>query len=292
VKLIEQSEEVVRVTGGWREEGQRIVLVPTMGWFHEGHLSLMRMARSLGTKIIVSLFVNPIQFGPREDLAAYPRDLDRDRRLAELEGVDALFAPAVEEMFEPEFQTRVTLSRISQGLCGADRPGHFDGVATIVTKLFHLMTPHVAVFGEKDLQQLALIRRMVRDLNFQVKIVGHPIVREQDGLALSSRNSYLTAAERRTALCLSQAIGQARDIVRRSGKSASVADLIAGATAYINAHEGCQVDYVSIVDRWTLLPSTEIDQDSVMALAVKINGRVRLIDNGLLLKPIADVLVP
>ncbi len=283
MKLIEQSEEVVRVTGGWREEGQRIVLVPTMGWFHEGHLSLMRLARSLGTKTIVSLFVNPIQFGPREDLAAYPRDLERDRRLAEQEGVDALFAPAAAEMFEPEFQTRVTLSRISQGLCGADRPGHFDGVATIVTKLFHLMAPHVAVFGEKDLQQLALIRRMVRDLNFQVEIVGHPIVREQDGLALSSRNSYLTAAERQTALCLSQAIGQARDIVRRSGKSASVADLIAGATAFINAHEGCQVDYVSIVDRWTLLPGTEIDQDSVMALAVKINGRVRLIDNGLLL---------
>jgi pantoate--beta-alanine ligase len=145
------------------------------------------------------------------------------------------------------------------------------------------MVPHVAVFGEKDLQQLALIRRMVRDLNFQVEIVGHPIVREQDGLALSSRNSYLTAAERRTALCLSQAIAQARDIVRRSGKSTCVTDLIAGTSAFINTHEGCQVDYVSIVDRWTLLPSTEIDQDSVMALAVKINGRVRLIDNGLLL---------
>jgi pantoate--beta-alanine ligase len=283
VKLIEKIEEVVRVTGGWREEGQRIVLVPTMGWFHEGHLSLMRLARSLGTRTIVSLFVNPIQFGPREDLAAYPRDLDRDRRLAEQEGVDALFAPAVAEMFEPEFQTRVALSTISQGLCGADRPGHFDGVATIVTKLFHLTTPHVAVFGEKDLQQLALIRRMVRDLNFQVEIVGHPIVREQDGLALSSRNSYLTAAERRSALCLSQAIAQARDIVRRAGRSTSVTDLIAGAITYIDAHEGCQVDYVSIVDRWTLVPSTEINQDSVMALAVKINGRVRLIDNGLLL---------
>ena len=283
MKLIEKIEEVVRVTGGWREEGQRIVLVPTMGWFHEGHLSLMRLARSLGTRTIVSLFVNPIQFGPREDLAAYPRDLDRDRRLAEQEGVDALFAPAVAEMFEPEFQTRVALSTISQGLCGADRPGHFDGVATIVTKLFHLTTPHVAVFGEKDLQQLALIRRMVRDLNFQVEIVGHPIVREQDGLALSSRNSYLTAAERRSALCLSQAIAQARDIVRRAGRSTSVTDLIAGAITYIDAHEGCQVDYVSIVDRWTLVPSTEINQDSVMALAVKINGRVRLIDNGLLL---------
>jgi len=283
VILIEKIEEVVRVTGSWREEGQRIVLVPTMGWFHEGHLSLMRLARSLGTRTIVSLFVNPIQFGPREDLAAYPRDLDRDRRMAEQEGVDALFAPAAVEMFEPEFQTRVSLTTISQGLCGADRPGHFDGVATIVTKLFHLMTPHVAVFGEKDLQQLALIRRMVRDLNFQIEIVGHPIVREKDGLALSSRNSYLSAAERQTALCLSQAIGQARDIIRNSGNTASVADLIAGAITYINAHEGCQVDYVSIIDRWSLVPSTTIDQDSVMALAVKINGRVRLIDNGLLL---------
>jgi pantoate--beta-alanine ligase len=283
VKLIEKSEEVVRLTGGWREEGRRIVLVPTMGWFHEGHLSLMRLARSLGTRTIVSLFVNPIQFGPREDLAAYPRDLDRDRRLAEQEGVDALFAPVAEEMFEPEFQTRVSLSRISRGLCGADRPGHFDGVATIVTKLFHLMTTHVAVFGEKDLQQLALIRRMVRDLNFQIEIVGHPIVREKDGLALSSRNSYLTAAERQTALCLSQAIGQARDTVRDSSNTTSVADLIAGAIAFINAHEGCQVDYVTIVDRWSLAPGTTINQDSVMALAVKINGRVRLIDNGLLL---------
>lgn len=283
MNLIEKIEEVVRVTGGWREEGQRIVLVPTMGWFHEGHLSLMRLARSLGTRTIVSLFVNPIQFGPREDLAAYPRDLDRDRRMAEQEGVDALFAPAAAEMFEPEFQTRVSLTTISQGLCGADRPGHFDGVATIVTKLFHLMTPHVAVFGEKDLQQLALIRRMVRDLNFQIEIVGHPIVREKDGLALSSRNSYLSAAERQTALCLSQAIGQARDIIRNSGNTATVADLIAGAITYINAHEGCQVDYVSIIDRWSLVPSTKIDQDSVMALAVKINGRVRLIDNGLLL---------
>lgn len=283
MRLIQTVAGVVRETGAWRKAGERIALVPTMGWFHEGHLALMRLAKSLGSRTIVSLFVNPIQFGPREDLAAYPRDLDRDRRMAENEGVDILFAPAVEEMFEPQFQTRVSLSAISQGLCGADRPGHFDGVATIVTKLFHLTSPDVAVFGEKDLQQLALIRRMVRDLNFNIEIVGHPIVREPDGLAMSSRNSYLNEAERGTALCLSQAIGRARETVRQSGNAAPVETLIADAVNFIAAHDGCQVDYVSIVDRWSLAPSTAIDRDSVMALAVKINGRVRLIDNGLLL---------
>jgi pantoate--beta-alanine ligase len=284
VKLVQTVAEVVRETGAWRKAGERIALVPTMGWFHEGHLSLMRMARSLGSRTIVSLFVNPIQFGPREDLAAYPRDLDRDRRMAENEGVDILFAPSAEEMFEPQFQTRVSLGLISQGLCGADRPGHFDGVATIVAKLFHLASPDVAVFGEKDLQQLALIRRMVKDLNFNVEIVGHPIVREPDGLAMSSRNSYLTETERRTALCLSQAICRAREAVRQSANDLPVEALAADAVAFIAAHAGCQVDYVSIVDRWTLVPCTAIDRDSVIALAVKINGRVRLIDNGLLLQ--------
>lgn len=283
MKLVKTVEEVVDVTQAWRQGGERIALVPTMGWFHQGHLSLMRMARTLGSRCIVSLFVNPIQFGPREDLAAYPRDLDRDCRLAEEVGVDVLFAPAVEEMFEPQFQTRVSLSDISRGLCGADRPGHFDGVATIVTKLFNLASPHVAVFGEKDLQQLALIRRMVRDLNFNIEIVGHPIVRETDGLAMSSRNSYLTPVERQTALCLSQAITRTRESIRQSGNTAAVDRLIADAVAFIAEHQGCRVDYVSIVDRWSLAPCTAIDCDSVMALAVKINDRVRLIDNGLLL---------
>jgi pantoate--beta-alanine ligase len=283
VKLIRTTAEVTALTGGWRAEGEKIVLVPTMGWFHAGHLSLMRLARTLGSRIIVSLFVNPIQFGPREDLGSYPKDLERDCRMAEMEGVDALFAPAVEEMFEPQFQTRVSLSGIAQGLCGADRPGHFDGVATIVTKLFHLMVPHIAVFGEKDLQQLAVIRRMVRDLNFAVEVVGHPIVREVDGLAMSSRNSYLTGPERKEALCLHQAICLCRDIIEKSGNSASVADLIAEAERSIHAHDGCRVEYVQVVDRHSLLPCATIDHDSVMTLAVKINDRVRLIDNGLLL---------
>lgn len=283
MKLIRTLEEVVAVTQSWRREGERIALVPTMGWFHEGHLSLMRMARNMATRTIVSLFVNPIQFGPSEDLAAYPRDLDRDSGLAENEGVDVLFAPTADAMFDEQFQTRVTLSEVSRGLCGAARPGHFDGVATIVSKLFNLTSPHAAVFGEKDLQQLALIRRMVKDLNFPVEIVGHPIVREPDGLAMSSRNSYLMPAERQTALCLSQAIARAREAVRGSAGSVAVEALVADAAAFIAGHQGCRVDYVSIVDRWSLAPCTAIDSDSVMAVAVRINDRVRLIDNGPLL---------
>ncbi len=292
MRLVRTLEEVVDVTQAWRTGGERIALVPTMGWFHEGHLSLIRMARNLATKCIVSLFVNPIQFGPTEDLAAYPRDLDRDSGMAENEGVDVLFAPTADAMFDPQFQTRVTLNDVARGLCGASRPGHFDGVATIVSKLFNLTSPHVAVFGEKDLQQLALIRRMVRDLNFNIEIVGHPIVREPDGLAMSSRNSYLTPAERQAALCLSQAIAGTRETVRQAANSVAVEALVAAAIAHIAGHQGCKVDYVSIVDRWSLAPCTAIDADSVMAVAVRINDRVRLIDNGPLLEGDAVLLPP
>ncbi len=255
-----------------------------MGWFHEGHLSLMRMARGLATRVVVSLFVNPIQFGPKEDLAAYPRDLERDRSMAANEGVDVLFAPAAAEMFSDTFQTRVSLGRISEGLCGADRPGHFDGVATIVTKLFHLTWPHIAVFGEKDLQQLALVRQMVRDLNFAVEIVGHPIVRETDGLAMSSRNSYLSKEERPNALCLFRAITRARQLVHDAGSDVVIPQLIAETEGIIASHSGCSVEYVRIVDRYSLAPCQTVDQNSVLALAMKIGGKVRLIDNALLIE--------
>lgn len=283
MKVITSVAEITRVATAWRTEGQRIVLVPTMGWFHEGHLSLMRMAKTLGTRIIVSLFVNPIQFGPKEDLAAYPRDLERDRGMAEKQGVDVLFAPAVAEMFGEHFQTRISLSRVSQGLCGAGRPGHFDGVATIVAKLFHLACPHVAVFGEKDLQQIALIRQMVLDLNFTVEIAGHPIVREKDGLAMSSRNTYLDEDGRRDALCLHKALTHARQQVLDAGTGVAVPVLIAGAKEIIRSHSGCSVEYVQVVDRYSLEPCQAVDRNSVMALAVKIGGKVRLIDNALLL---------
>lgn len=284
MKLVQTVAEVTQITNTWREEAQKIVLVPTMGWFHEGHLSLMRLARTLGSRIIVSLFVNPIQFGPREDLASYPRDLPRDRKMAENEGVDVLFAPSEVEMFEPQFQTRVSLSTIAQGLCGANRPGHFDGVATIVTKLFNLMSPHIAIFGEKDLQQIALIRRMVRDLNFPIEIVGHPIVREADGLAMSSRNSYLSNSERQEALCLYKALCHARNLVKHSHNTPAIDDIIRQAEQIIRGHHGCSVDYVQVVNKFSLLPCAEIDRESVMAIAVKINDRIRLIDNGLLME--------
>lgn len=284
MKLAITPQEISDIANTWRGEGQKVVLVPTMGWFHEGHLSLMRMARTKGTRIIVSLFVNPIQFGPKEDLAAYPRDLERDRRLAEDEGVDVLFAPADSDMFGPDFQTRVSLSLLPRGLCGANRPGHFDGVATIVTKLFHLTHPHIAVFGEKDLQQLAVIKQMVRDLNFDVEIVGHPIVRERDGLAMSSRNSYLSAEERQNALCLYKAICQCRQMVEASHGKIPIAELIAETERIISSHPGCRVEYAQVVNRNSLEPCPAVDQYSVLALAVKVGGKVRLIDNALLME--------
>ena len=283
MKLVTSVDDVSGLTRSWREKGQKVVLVPTMGWFHEGHLSLMRMARNIGTRVIVSLFVNPIQFGPKEDLAAYPRDLERDRHLAEKEGVDILFAPAVSDMFGQNFQTRVSLSLLSQGLCGANRPGHFDGVATIVSKLFHVTHPHCAVFGQKDLQQIAIIRQMVRDLNFDVEIVGHPIVRERDGLAMSSRNSYLTGEDRRNALCLYEAITRCRQMVENSGGSISIIELTSEAERIIAACPECKAEYVQVVDRYSLQESQELDQNSVLALAVKIGGKVRLIDNAVLM---------
>lgn len=283
MKLVTSIQEVSGITNAWREEGQKIALVPTMGWFHEGHLSLMRMAKKIGTRSIVSLFVNPIQFGPKEDLAAYPRDLERDRHLAEKEGVDVLFAPAVSDMFMQNFQTRVSLNLLSQGLCGANRPGHFDGVATIVTKLFHLTCPHIAIFGEKDLQQLAIIKQMVHDLNFAVEIVGHPIVRERDGLAMSSRNSYLAGEERKNALCLSKAIVRLRHMAEVSGGTVTISELLAEAEKIISSHAGCISEYIQVVDRFTLEPSQTLNRNSVLVLAVKVGGKVRLIDNSLLL---------
>lgn len=261
-------------------EGRKICLVPTMGFFHEGHISLMRTASAHADRVVVSLFVNPIQFGPNEDLASYPRDFARDCRLAEQEGVHILFAPAESDMYPEGFQTGVSVSGITGHLCGAQRPGHFDGVATVLTKLFHITAADCAVFGEKDFQQLAVIRRMVADLNFTVKIIGHPIVRERDGLAMSSRNAYLDAAERETALCLSRAIVLARD--KAAEGVVDTTELTGLVRDYILAHPGTAIDYASFVDCRTLEPAARIDDNTLLALAVKINNRVRLIDNGMI----------
>lgn len=279
MRVIQTAEELQRQANEWRADGLTIGLVPTMGFFHEGHLALMREARRQCDRVITTLFVNPMQFGPNEDLESYPRNLDRDREMAQREGVDLLFCPAQTEMYGENFQTKISLSKVSQGLCGADRPGHFDGVATVVAKLFNLAKPHTAVFGQKDFQQLALIRQLVADLNFDIDIIGHPIVREEDGLAMSSRNKYLDSDERQIAVCLYQAIIEAKRMVAESGGSRPAQEIIAMAESTIKRHQECSVEYVRVVDKATLRPTDLANADSVLVLAMKVNNKVRLIDN-------------
>lgn len=228
---------------------------------------------------MVSVFVNPTQFAPHEDYAAYPRDFDRDRKLLEKEGVDILFFPAVEEMYPQGFQTRVEVSELSQFLCGAHRPGHFQGVVTVVSKLLNAVRPHVAIFGEKDYQQLQVIRRLVRDLNFDTEIMGHPIVREADGLAMSSRNAYLSAEERKAALCLSRSLNRAVSMVQSGEVSAQA---ITGAVKAEIARESlAQPEYVKLCDTTALTEVDRVQDRALLALAVRI-GRTRLIDNTIL----------
>ena len=252
-----------------------------MGCFHEGHLSLMRHARRFADYVVVTLFVNPLQFGPREDFARYPRDFDRDAALAAANGVDVVFAPDPADMYPPGYQTHITVDQLSQGLCGRNRPGHFSGVTTVVAKLFHIVRPNVAVFGSKDFQQLAVIRRMLEDLNWDIKIIAHPVVREADGLAMSSRNIYLSAAERSSALCLSRAIKHARQLVGQGLREATT--ILSELRDLIAADQAVQIEYVNVVDRFNLSDQAVVDQDSVLLLAVRI-GHTRLIDNGRLIE--------
>ncbi|MFA6284840.1 MAG: pantoate--beta-alanine ligase, partial [Desulfurivibrionaceae bacterium] len=247
--------------------GEKIGLVPTMGFFHEGHLSLMRKARENADRTVVSLFVNPIQFGANEDLGRYPRDFSRDCQLAQAEGVEVLFAPEVQDMYPPDANTRVIVSGLTDVLCGKSRPGHFAGVTTVVAKLFHIIKPHCAVFGRKDFQQLAVIEKMVADLNWDVEIIGHPIVREQDGLAMSSRNVYLSASERQAALCLFRAIGHARRRVRTGPVEATV--LLQEIEALLQ-QEAVAIEYVSLVDHATLRPQAVLQKGAVLAMAIRV----------------------
>jgi pantoate--beta-alanine ligase len=265
-----------------RGAGARIALVPTMGFLHEGHLSLMREARRRADAggrrglSVATIFVNPTQFGPGEDLSRYPRDLEGDLAKCAAAGVDRVLAPSdPRSMFAPSHETWITVERVSEGLCGASRPGHFRGVATVVAKLFHLTVPHVAFFGEKDFQQLAVIRAMVRDLAFGIEIVGMPIVREKDGLALSSRNAYLSAEERGRALALSRSLGDARDAAARGDRDAAA--LRARARERLEA-AATRVDYVEIVHPETLAPVARAEPGSVMLVAAYV-GKTRLIDN-------------
>ena len=262
-----------------RLSGKRIGFVPTMGFFHEGHLELMRVAKKNADVVIVSIFVNPIQFGPSEDYNRYPRDIEGDKKKAEEVGVDILFIPSVEEMYPEGFQTRVQVERLTKHLCGLFRPGHFDGVTTVVTKLFNITKPHIAVFGEKDYQQLLVIKRMVQDLNMDVQIISVPTVRESDGLAMSSRNAYLSPEERKSALSLKKSIDAAKEMVKKGERDAKL--IKKKVEEIINSYPFTKIQYVSICDPETLEELDEIEDRALLAMAVFI-GKARLIDNAIL----------
>jgi len=259
-----------------RTDGKTVGLVPTMGAFHEGHLSLMRRARAENDIVVTSIFVNPTQFGPKEDYDAYPRDLENDSKMAEKIGVDVIFAPSVKDMYPQGYATFVNVERITEKMCGASRPGHFRGVATVVTKLFNIIPAHKAYFGQKDAQQCVVIKRMSEDLNFDIDIVILPTVRENDGLAMSSRNKYLSDEERRSALVLFKSLSMAKELIR-SGELNSE-KIRQKMLDIINAEPLARVDYISIVDAETLEDLNEIKDNTLIALAVFI-GKTRLIDN-------------
>jgi pantoate--beta-alanine ligase len=259
--------------------GRRLAFVPTMGFLHDGHLSLVRDGRARGDLTVVSIFVNPTQFTPSEDFAAYPRDFRRDKELLEREGVDILFFPPAQEVYPHGYQTHVEVEKLGAVLCGEVRPGHFRGVATVVTKLFNIVQPHVAVFGEKDYQQLQLIRHMVRDLSMEVEIVGHPIVREIDGLAMSSRNAYLDPRQRKAAVCLWRSLSKAETMVEHGETEAQA--IVRAVSDELGNEPLARVEYVKMCDLETLQEIEQIRDRALLALAVKI-GKARLIDNKVL----------
>jgi pantoate--beta-alanine ligase len=272
----------IAVMQSWSENqrcrAQRLVFVPTMGFLHEGHLSLVRDAKTRGDKVVVSVFVNPAQFSPDEDFATYPRDFERDRQLLDHEGIDVLFTPSVDEIYPEGYQTYIKVGKLSGTLCGAFRPGHFRGVATIVAKLFNIVRPHVAIFGRKDYQQLQIIRRLVRDLNLPIDILGHPTVREPDGLAMSSRNAYLDPQQRQAALCLSRALRMAGALVGQGERRAQV--ILETVMGELKEESLACLEYASLIDAESLQDVDQLQAPAVLALAVRI-GKARLIDNQL-----------
>lgn len=276
MKVICQIKEMQTEAERLRREGKRIGFVPTMGFFHEGHLSLIRKAGELSDVVVVSLFVNPTQFGPGEDFEEYPRDKERDRRLAEENGCDILFEPTVEGMYPQGYATYVNVEKLTDVLCGASRPGHFRGVTTVVTKLLDIVRPHVAIFGQKDAQQSIVVKRMVEDLNQDVEIFVAPTVREPDGLAMSSRNTYLTPKQRGEAVVLYQSLQRAQEMIRSGERRAK--SIIEAMTELIRATDSARIEYVAIVDVHNLQPLDILRGGVLIALAVRI-GRARLIDN-------------
>ncbi len=267
----------------WSQEkkrrGRTISFVPTMGYLHKGHISLLEKGKPLGDELVLSIFVNPTQFGPNEDLDAYPSNIRNDLNLAQQAGVTAVFLPDKTEMYGPGYQTHVSLDHLPQYLCGRSRPVHFGGVATVVTKLFNIVMPDVAVFGKKDYQQLQVIRQLVKDLDFNIEIIGGEIVREEDGLAMSSRNAYMTPEQRAIALCLSKSVGLAK--ARIAAGETSAAAVVKEMSDFIHGFEHTCVDYIEFCDPVTLEPMAKIDRQTVLALAVQV-GKSRLLDNALI----------
>lgn len=273
VHTIKETREQIRE---WKSKGYSIGFVPTMGYLHEGHVSLIERAKKDNDRVVISIFVNPIQFGPNEDLASYPRNIERDFKICEAAGGDLIFNPSAEEMYFDDFATFVDVSNLTEGLCGEKRPGHFKGVCTVVSKLFNIVMPHRAYFGEKDAQQLAVIKRMVRDLNMELEIVPCPIIREEEGLARSSRNTYLSSEEREAALVLSRALNLAKESLSQGQRNGETIKTLI--IEEISKEPLARIDYIEVVDSLSLQRVSVIEKDILVAIAVFI-GKTRLIDN-------------
>ena len=283
MQTIQTAKEMQVVAEAQRSRGGRIAFVPTMGYFHEGHLNLMRVGRKAADFLAVSIFVNPTQFAPTEDFEAYPRDFDRDLRLAEGVGVDWIFYPDNREMYPEGYQTYVEVVGVTKNLCGASRPRFFRGVTTVCAKLFHIVKPHVTVFGRKDFQQYVTIRRMVRDLNMDIEVIGMQTTREPDGLAMSSRNVYLKPHERESALSLSRSLRLAKE--RYAAGERNTAVILSEVQKFITDHPYTEIDYVRICDTETMMDIPRIEGEAVLALAVRV-GKTRLIDNHVFGEPL------
>lgn len=279
MEIVKEISKMKEISKFWKRQGYKIAFVPTMGFLHGAHLALVKKAKELGDKTVVSIFVNPLQFGPKEDFREYPRDLERDLALLEKEKVDAVFIPETEEMYPPDFQTYVEVTKLTTGLCGAFRPGHFKGVTTVVLKLFNIVNPDIAIFGEKDYQQLQVIKQMIKDLNLDIEIVAHPTVREKDGLAMSSRNIYLSSAERESATSLYKALLLAQKLVKDGEKDSK--KIKKEMEKFIYSFPFTKVQYIEFVDPQTLNPIDKINKPVLCALAVYV-GKARLIDNMLI----------
>lgn len=276
MEIVERISEVREIIAGQKVKGSRIALVPTMGYLHRGHLTLVRQAKQEGAFVVMSIFVNPLQFGPKEDFSRYPRDLEHDSQLAQEAGVDLLFHPSIDEMYPQKNRTMVEVGELGDALCGLSRPGHFRGVTTVVSKLFHIVQPDRAYFGQKDYQQYLIIRQMVQDLNFPIEVIPVPIVREEDGLALSSRNVFLTREQRQEAVVLSRSLEEAEKQIRQGERR--VDRIEEQIRQKITEESTGEIDYIDIRSADNLTKPEEVTEPIVIALAVKF-GTTRLIDN-------------